>query len=128
VLFSAVALLRLWRIAAMQQLAARSSTAAGAPASPVITNMPIAADLSVLLLTSPAAAAAFAQEVQIMAPGQASVKHLQCAAATALHIMSSLVASAGREVMGSQFPILPAAFAHDSVQRALVLHMAACMP
>lgn len=63
-----------------------------------------------------------------MAPAQAGVKYLQFTAATTLHLMSSLVASAGKKVMGPQYPILPAAFAHDSVQRALVLHLAACMP
>jgi hypothetical protein len=91
--------------------------------------MPIAADLSALLLTKPGAAAAFPQEVQVStAQGQASVKFLLFAAATTLHAMASLLASEGTKVMGPQHTILPPALVADSVQRAVVLHLAACMP
>ena len=103
--------------------------AAGSTPSAVVTTMPIAADLCVLLLTSSGAAAAFPQEVQVStAQGQASVKYLLFAAATTLHAMASLLASEGTKVMGPQHTILPPALVADSVQRAVVLHLAACMP
>ena len=130
VLTLVVALLRLWRVAALHHMAAPAAAgAAGSTPSAVVTTMPIAADLCVLLLTSSGAAAAFPQEVQVStAQGQASVKYLLFVAATALHVMASLLASEGTKVMGPQHTILPPALVADSVQRAVVLHLAACMP
>jgi hypothetical protein len=90
--------------------------------------MAVAAELSVLLLTSPGAAAAFPQVVKTNAPGNRSVKYLQFAAATTLHVMAIFLSRVGSGLMGPQFPILPAALASDSVQRAMVMHLAAVMP
>lgn len=95
----------------------------------VITAMPVAAELSVLLVTSAAAAAAFPQEVQTIGlEGGQSISYLQFTAATILRVMASIMMYGGCSVMGPQYPTLPAAFASNSVQRAMVLHPAACMP
>lgn len=47
---------------------------------------------------------------------------------TTLHVMASLLRPVGSGFMGPQFPILPAALASDSVQQAMVVHLAAVMP
>jgi hypothetical protein len=120
VLWVTSALLRFWRISVLSTV-----TMSPTVQHPVVPTLAVAAELAAMLLTCPVSAAQLPPGMRLAGT---NLKYLHNCAGTTLHAVAMLAALVAVDLMGPMSPVLPCYLVSDSLQRAMVLHMAAIAP